>query len=208
MWMRMRCQYTILLLLQIVSAYNSSVSAISSSASSSTSATRTDSWSFLVFADWHGAESFATNPVDETRRNNTYYDETLLVLQNISSTYQGELIVLPGDSNNGKWHTDSFRRALNDNLGLQLETADEAIALGGRNCYSTVKRLFQEAGYPNVIMAVGDHELGTRHVIYYSLVVTHYCILFILSVLKCYETIYSSISQLIITNANYHTAFI
>ena len=39
-------------------------------------------------------------------------------------------------------------------------TPNEAIAIGGKNCYSTIKRVFSTAGYDDVLLSVGDHELG------------------------------------------------
>ena len=120
-----------------------------------------DSWSFIVLADWHGAESFAMYPVNNlTDSNNLYYNDTLAVLQHMNKTYGGDLVVLPGDSNNGKWHTNSFRKELNKNLGLSTSTEIEAIAVAGKNCYSTTKRLFSEAGYDQILLAIGDHEIG------------------------------------------------
>lgn len=117
-------------------------------------------WSFLVFADWHGAESFAVNPVNDTFSNNTFYNDTLEVLTHINQTYGGDLVILPGDTNNGKWYLKNFHDQLNYYLGIHSLTDNEAIEIGGRNCYSTVKRLFSEAGYDKLLATVGDHEIG------------------------------------------------
>ena len=123
-------------------------------------------WSFIVLADWHGAESFAPNPVNDTFSNNTYYNETLEVLKHIKTTYGGELVIFPGDTNHGKWYQDRFQEQLELYLGLTDLEYDEAIAIGGKNCYNTTKRLFSEAGYDKMIMALGDHELGKLKLIH------------------------------------------
>ena len=119
-----------------------------------------DSWSFIVLADWHGAESYAVNPVNDTFSNNTYYNDTLEVLKHINQNYGGDLVILPGDTNNGKWYQKRFHDQLNYYLGLESLTNNEAIAIGGENCYSTMKRVFSKAGYDKILLTLGDHELG------------------------------------------------
>lgn len=63
--------------------------------------------------------------------------------------------MLPGDSNTGEWDTEKFINKLNPNL-----TPEEAVLQAGRNCYSTVKNLFNAGGYDQILMALGDHEIG------------------------------------------------
>ena len=53
-----------------------------------------DDWSFLVIADWHGAEGFSIH-----RDRSPGYDAALKVLSHIKVNYGGELVMLPGDSN-------------------------------------------------------------------------------------------------------------
>lgn len=119
-----------------------------------------DVWSFIVLADWHGAESFASNPVNDTFSNNTSYNDMLVVLSHINQTYGGDLVILPGDTNTGKWHQKKFHDALEYYLDLTSLSNNEAITAGGINCYSTIKRIFSEAGYDKLLVGVGDHELG------------------------------------------------
>ena len=127
-----------------------------------------DSWSFIVLADWHGSESYAVNPVNDTFSNNTYYDDTLKVLTHINQKYGGDLVILPGDTNNGKWYQKYVHELLNYYLGLESLTNNEAIAIAGKNCYSTMKRVFSKAGYDKVLLALGDHELGELFFMYSS----------------------------------------
>jgi len=110
-----------------------------------------ESWSFNVLADWHGAEVFATQPSKETLAWKGSYD----VLQYIKKTYRGDLILIPGDSNSGLWNTEKFSKKFEPQLSLK-----ERVHLAGINCYGTMKKLFTEAGYGKVLMAIGDHELG------------------------------------------------
>lgn len=53
-----------------------------------------DDWSFLVIADWHGAEFFAIH-----RDRSKGYEAAVKVLSHIKDNYGGELVLLPGDSN-------------------------------------------------------------------------------------------------------------
>ena len=64
--------------------------------------------------------------------------------------------MLPGDSNTGKWHEESFR----EKFDKPLMTPEEVIAMAGRNCYSTVRNLFEAVGYHKIFFAIGDHEIG------------------------------------------------
>ena len=98
--------------------------------------------------------------MNDTFHNNSAYNDTLEVLSRIHETYGGDLVMLPGDTNNGKWDQELFHVLLHDFLDIQGMTNNETIALGGKNCYSTTKRLFEEAGYDKILVALGDHELG------------------------------------------------
>lgn len=110
-------------------------------------------WRFITIADWHGAESFVLNPVldeaslqKDARKYNT--------LKAIKQNYGGELVLLPGDSNTGRWYNTEFLEA------LDADTPEEAVLKAGRNCYQSMKYMFDKAGYSTLLMAVGDHEIG------------------------------------------------
>lgn len=112
----------------------------------------TDLFSMIVIADFHGAETFSYNP--DPRRNQSFqnYKSTLSY---IHETYGGEVVLLPGDSNTGKWfETWYLRKFFND------KSAADAVYQAGINCYSTLRELFNQAGYYTLLMAIGDHELG------------------------------------------------
>ena len=62
-------------------------------------------WSFIVLADWHNAETFATKlGISST------YDVLYNQIHHVKEHYGGDLILLPGDSNNGKWTTDNLQK--------------------------------------------------------------------------------------------------
>jgi len=110
-----------------------------------------DNWSFIILADWHNAEDFAINPGRNSKGWKRIYDS----VRYMYDTYEGDLVVLPGDSNNGKWDTKTFAEKYKPDITVQ-----ERVLEAGRNCYGTMKDLFAQAGYDTILMAVGDHELG------------------------------------------------
>lgn len=118
-----------------------------------------DPWSFLVLADWHAAEFFATQPSKKSH----YYEETKNEIQYISKTFGGDLVVLPGDINGalpgesggGKWEREEFAEVFKPKLNVK-----NRIRKAGENCYTAVKDLFAAAGYELLFVALGDHEIG------------------------------------------------
>lgn len=113
-----------------------------------------DSWSFLVMADWHGAEFFANAPGP----NSQLYKDIVTTISNIHETYGGDLIILPGDTQSGNWNTNEWRNKFYPNLSIQ-----EAVYKAGMNCWTTMKSLFADAGYDKILVAVGDHEIGDNY---------------------------------------------
>lgn len=53
-----------------------------------------EDWSFIVLADWHGAEGFAT-----LGNRSTEYNVSIQVLSHIKDNYGGDLVFMPGDTN-------------------------------------------------------------------------------------------------------------
>jgi len=113
----------------------------------------TPSWNATVIADWHSAEGFVRDP---SIHSNAYQDR-LEILKHIREHYGGEIALIPGDTNTGKWDGQVFINKAFPGSGY---TPQESVLEAGKNCYSTTKDLFQEAGYSKTIVAVGDHELG------------------------------------------------
>jgi len=110
-----------------------------------------DSWSFLVVADWHHAEPFVKNPGNQT----DHFQARLQEIQHVHQTYQGDLVVLPGDSNDGKWQKPEFAQQFLPEL-----TVPERIVQAGKNCYGTMREVWAQGGYNTMLMATGDHEMG------------------------------------------------
>jgi len=107
-------------------------------------------WSFIVLADWHSAEALAYKPDDKDVKDMLYGQ-----IHHVKQAYGGELVVLPGDSNVGKWDTKEFAEKFKPRIQVK-----KRVLLAGRNCYGAMRGVFAEAGYEHILMAVGDHELG------------------------------------------------
>ena len=111
------------------------------------------SWKFMVMSDMHAFERYAPYP-DKSDLSNRQES----VLSNIKNTYGGDLIILPGDTQSGKWNVPAW---INKHFpGL---SAEEAVYKAGMNCYSTMKKVFAKSGYDKILVAIGDHELGDNY---------------------------------------------
>jgi len=116
-----------------------------------------DAWSFIVLADPHIAETFASK--EEAHPWYQYsFAKHLESVKSIKQNYGGDLLLIPGDTNSGKWYRRSFARDLLNDASL---TPSEAVAIGSRGCYGALKKIFSQGGYDNLMVAIGDHELGT-----------------------------------------------
>lgn len=115
-----------------------------------------DPWSFVVIADPHIAETFASKNETHPWYQNSFARH-LASVKFIKEFYGGELALIPGDTNGGKWSSPSFAR---DQLGNASLSPQEAVLIASRGCYGTLRKIFKEGGYDKLLVAVGDHELG------------------------------------------------
>ena len=107
-------------------------------------------WRFINLADWHGAEIYVQPDLAPGME-----EQLLAGLKMLNENYGGELILMPGDACRGHWDTPKFIKSFNPAL-----TPAEAILQAGDLCYTGMVNAFKEAGYPTILMAVGDHEVG------------------------------------------------
>ena len=107
-------------------------------------------WRFINLADWHGAEIYVQPDLFPGME-----EQLLAGLKMLNENYGGELILMPGDACRGHWDTPQFIKSFNPAL-----TPAEAILQAGDLCYTGMVNAFKEAGYPTILMAVGDHEVG------------------------------------------------
>jgi hypothetical protein len=115
-----------------------------------------DSWSFIVLADPHNAETFASKSEDHKWYINGFA-KNVKHLKHLKDAYGGDLTLIPGDTNSGKWHTPAFAKK----LGNSSITPKEAVLRASEGCYGTIRKIYEEAGFDqNPMVAIGDHELG------------------------------------------------
>jgi len=114
---------------------------------------KTEPWRFISLADWHWAEKYIMG--DRYEEHKTAVDENIATLKWMKQKHGGDLIILPGDSNSGHWDTPKFIKKFNRKL-----TAKESILQAGKLCYAGMIDTFEQGGYSNLLMAVGDHEVG------------------------------------------------
>jgi len=107
-------------------------------------------WRFINLADWHGAEVYVQPDLFPGME-----EQLLAGLKMLNENYGGELILMPGDACRGHWDTPQFIKSFNPALAPA-----EAILQAGELCYTGMVDAFKEAGYPTILMAVGDHEVG------------------------------------------------
>ena len=113
----------------------------------------TTGWRMLLLADWHLGEKYVFQENPDQIAND------IEIIKYLKENYKGEVLMIPGDTNAGFWHTEEFQNKMNEFLGQSLE--DEAVVLeGGNRCYSGLLSSFRFGGYSNVLAAIGDHELG------------------------------------------------
>lgn len=113
----------------------------------------TTGWRMLSFADWHLGEKYVFS------RNQDLIDNDVAIIEFLKKNYQGDILMIPGDTNAGFWDRDDFVSEMRSEVGLNLSRGDVVLEAGDR-CYSGLLSSFHSGGYPNVLAAIGDHELG------------------------------------------------
>merc|ERR1719491_391757 len=90
-------------------------------------------------------------------KNTDKYQNQLVVLKHIYKNYGGELVLSPGDIASYGGISYEFMK---EKLNLGNITNQKAVYKSHLNCFQSSKELFREAGYDNLLVTVGDHELG------------------------------------------------
>ncbi len=112
-----------------------------------------DPWSMIVIADFHGAETFSY--IADPEKDDKVYQSHETTLSYIHETYGGEVVLLPGDTLTGRWYQKSYINSHYPGLSAQ-----DAIYKASMYCYTSLRKLFNQAGYDKILMAIGDHEIG------------------------------------------------
>ena len=141
----------------------------------SLSAKRQESWRWINLPDWHAAEKHVQVWEKSAKGLKTrgwgqkgygslkdyqdaMRDEDIALIARIQKDYGGELMVIPGDTQGGHWERAAFRKSMRS---VYPDLSDEEVIIKASHlCYGAMRNAFAEAGYPTILVAVGDHEIG------------------------------------------------
>jgi len=135
-----------------------------------------DAWRFISLPDWHSAEKYVTKWETGTVENKSgwgdkgyaSYDDYRAAmvaadsnkLADVNACFGGELIVMPGDTQSGHWDTTAFQNTFKSIPEYSGYSSSDVIVEAGHLVYSGLKEGFAGGGYTNLLIAVGDHEIG------------------------------------------------
>lgn len=131
-----------------------------------------DPWRFIGFADWHTAEKYVS--VWESAWTGAGFDSyaayradrqagDIAKLTTVQNTFGGELVVIAGDTQGGNWDSTSFQTNFKTVAEYANYSTSEVIIEAGHFCYSGMQEAFATAGYPQMLVAIGDHEVGDNN---------------------------------------------
>ena len=113
----------------------------------------TTGWRMIAIADWHLGEKYVF------AQNQDQISNDIEIVKYLKENYQGEVLMIPGDTNAGFWDTSEFLSEMRSHVGIDI-SQEQAVLEAGDRCYSGLLSSFRFGGYSNVLVAIGDHELG------------------------------------------------
>lgn len=116
---------------------------------------KADPWRFLLMSDVSIAEKY----IMLRPENVIGVERDINRLKTIKEVFGGELVLIPGDTNTGRWDRDRFIQRFDYVYGAQA-SMEARIKLAGQKSYSGLLDVFRQGGYETVLVAIGDHELG------------------------------------------------
>ena len=126
-------------------------------------------WRFLDMPDWHNAEKYVTvwsgawsgqGYASYAAYRSAKLAQDQAVAQTLSSTFGGDLIIIPGDLQNGHWWDTEFVNNFKSVPAYSGLSASQVVIEASHLCYTGLKESFNAGGYPTMLVAVGDHEVG------------------------------------------------
>ena len=114
-----------------------------------------ETWRFLLMPDVSIAEKY----IMLWPKNANGVERDINRLNTINENFGGELVIIPGDTNTGRWDRDNFKKRFDRVYGAQASMGAR-IKRAGQKSYSGLLDVFRQGGYDRVFVAIGDHELG------------------------------------------------
>lgn len=135
-----------------------------------------EGWRWVNLSDWHQAEGYARLWEGDIsgkgggagwgargHESLAAYEawqvaQDVAVLGRLKADYGGEVLLIPGDTNGGHWHSPAYRSGMRS-VYPGLDDA-EVVRRAAYMCYGGFRYAVERAGYDRILVAVGDHEIG------------------------------------------------
>ena len=115
-----------------------------------------ETWRFINIPDYHKSEGLAINTDAREERIAEQREGFIDMYQK----HGGELITIPGDIVSGHWYHKKYLTKFKKVSGFEHFTTSEVVSESCKRSFSGVKQIIHEAGYKDLLIAVGDHEIG------------------------------------------------
>ncbi|GGZ87469.1 LamG-like jellyroll fold domain-containing protein [Algibacter mikhailovii] len=116
-----------------------------------------DSWRFINIPDYHKSEGLSAES-DEIRQERIKEQQEGFV--DMFNQHGGELITIPGDIVSGHWYRKKFLKKFKSNPKFANYSTSQVVSEACKRSFGGLKQIIHDAGYKNLLVAVGDHEIG------------------------------------------------
>ena len=121
------------------------------------SASAQDKWRFINIPDYHKSEGLSVeNDAERHKRIN----EMQQGFAEMHQRHGGELITIPGDIVSGHWYAKKFVKRFTSEPKFATYNKSQVVVEACKRSFGGLKQLIHAAGYDNLLVAVGDHEIG------------------------------------------------
>ena len=128
-----------------------------------------EKWRFINIPDYHKSEGLAIN----TDARDIRIEEQKEGFVDMYKKHGGELITIPGDIVSGHWYNKKYLEKFRSSPGYASYSASEVVATSAKLAYEGLSGIIRDTGYKNLLVAVGDHEIGDNPWAKNSQVVKH-----------------------------------
>jgi hypothetical protein len=116
-----------------------------------------DKWRFINIPDYHKSEGLSIQ--DDTERQKRI-EEQQQGFVNMYNQHGGELITIPGDIVSGHWYRKKFLKKFKSVPKFANYTTSQVVSEACKRSFGGLRQIIYDAGYKNLLVAVGDHEIG------------------------------------------------
>jgi len=121
------------------------------------SSTAQETWRFINIPDYHKSEGLSIqNDVELQKR----IKQMQKGFAEMYLKYGGELITIPGDIVSGHWYNKKFVKRFTSEPKFANYNTSQVVEEACKRSFGSLKNLIHEAGFKNLLVAVGDHEIG------------------------------------------------